>query len=170
MYFEHVQQFTKMLQNLGKILDKAAAHAETKKFDASNYLTMRLAPDMFPLVRQVQSACDTAKFAVARLSGREAPRFEDNEKTFDELRARVKNTLEFMVAAEHGHFEQSASQKVRLPWMRGQFIVGNDYLMQFAIPNFYFHMAMTYALLREAGVDVGKMDFLGALPLQEDPG
>jgi hypothetical protein len=142
-----VPVFTRMLGNLLAILDKAQAHAEARKFSPDSYLALRLAPDMLPFTRQIQIACDTAKGCAARLGGVELPAWEDNEATLDELRARIRRTIDFVVPARVGerHF------------------TGASYLTDFVLPNFYFHLSMTYALLRKAGVELGKMDFLGKI-------
>jgi hypothetical protein len=131
------------LNALSGVLDKAAAFAAAKKIDPSVLLNTRLAPDMFPLVRQVQVATDLSKNGAARLAGVEPPRFEDKETTIDELKARLAKTV------------------VNKGQMRG-----DDYLNHFILPNVYFHLTAAYAILRHCGVEIGKQDFLGAIPLK----
>ncbi len=165
MYFETVQQFTKMLKNLSGLLDKAILHAEARKFDPNNYLTARLAPDMFPLLRQVQIVCDNAKGAAFRLAGHDVPKQEDTEKTLSELKDRIHKTVALVESLKPEHFAGAAERRVTLPWMEGKYLLGKDYLVEFAIPNFYFHMTTAYDLLRQSGVELGKRDFLGAVSL-----
>lgn len=166
MYSATVPQLSKMLTNLLSWFDKAEAYAAAKKFDANVLLAQRLAPDMFPLVRQLQSACDNAKFTVARLAGKEAPRHPDTETTFEELRARVRSTLDFLATITEADFVGAAERPVRLPYLpENKRILGAHYLNQNALPNFYFHVTTAYAILRHSGVDLGKTDFIGGLPL-----
>ncbi len=155
--------FLKMLRNLGLWLDAAEAHAAAKKFDPSVLLTTRLAPDMLPFTRQIQIACDSAKFCVARLSGAEAPKFEDNEASIADLKKRIAATVDFIASVPAAQIDGTESKPIEVP-MRGapalQFD-GETYLKHFVLPNFYFHLTITYALLRHNGVDLGKRDFLG---------
>lgn len=163
IYSASVPVFERMLANMLAWLDKAKAHAEAKKFDTAVYLHARLAADMLPFPRQIQIACDNAKGCVARLAGVEVPKFEDNEATLDDLRARVQKTLDFVRSVPAEKFEGAEQREIELP-MRGREPMrfkGEDYLRHFALPNFYFHATTTYALLRHYGVDVGKTDFLG---------
>ena len=167
MYHQTLLQFQNVLRQLHQMLGKAQAHADARKFDSGNYLTARLAPDMFPLVRQIQTSCDVAKYTAARLSGRDVPRHEDNEKTLAELQERVQKTLTVLSEFTPAEFAESATRHVVLPRMAaGQYMLGQDYLLRFAMPNFYFHVSMAYALLRQAGVEIGKRDFLGEMPIQ----
>jgi hypothetical protein len=163
MYSASVPVFERMLGNMLGWLDKAAAHAEAKKFDPAVYLGARLAADMLPFPRQVQIASDTAKGCVARLAGVEIPKYEDNEATLDELRERLRKTLDFIRSVPQEKFEGAEQRDVELP-RRGREPLrfkGENYLRHFALPNFYFHATTTYALLRHYGVDLGKSDFLG---------
>ena len=155
-----------MLTNLDRWLGKAADHAGTKKFDPENLVGARLAPDQYPLVRQVQSACDAAKLAGARLAGKEAPAHADDEKTFAEMRARIVKATSFLDTLQESDFEGSATRKVALPFLPGgnKGALGLAYLVQFAQPNFYFHLAHAYAILRHSGVELGKMDYIGGMP------
>lgn len=155
--------FARMLANLLGWLDKAAAHAEAKKFDAANYLTMRLAPDMLPFNKQIQIASDSAKGAMARLAGVEVPKWDDNETTLAELRARVQKTIDYVNSFDAKAIDGSEGRTITLPMRNRDPLVfdGEGYLKHFALPNFFFHVTTTYALLRHAGVDVGKRDYLG---------
>jgi hypothetical protein len=161
MYAASVPVFTRQLKALDAILDKGAAYAEARKFDPLNLTGARLAPDMFPLARQIQLASDHAKGAGARLAGIPVPSFEDNEKSFPELKARIAKTLAFLGALEAGQIDGSEERAITLKAGPREFsFKGQDYLLNFALPNFYFHITMAYAILRHNGVDVGKLDFL----------
>jgi uncharacterized protein len=166
MYFETIRQMHKMLGQLSKWLDVAAAFAASKKFDPANLLPSRLAPDQFPFVRQVQSACDTAKLAAARLTGRQPPPHPDTEASLDELKARIKAVQGYLDEFSAADFEASATRVVSSPRWEGKVMSGADYLREHGIPNFYFHLSHSYALLRHNGVSLGKADFLGPLPLK----
>jgi uncharacterized protein len=161
--FVIVSEMKKILRNLDGWLDKATVHAAAKKYDTAVLAQARLAPDMFPLVRQVQSACDTAKFAASRTTGKDAPSNPDTEQTFDELRARVAATVAYLDTFSEGDFKDVASRTISLPRWEGKSMTAIDYFVEHAIPNFFFHATTTYALLRHNGVDVGKRDFLGQL-------
>ena len=163
MYYDVVSQCTQSLQLVEGWLDKAVAFAEAKNVDGDSLLNGRLAPDMKPLVYQVQSACDYVKSGAAWLSGQRPPKHEDNEKTIDELRARIRKTVDFARSVSQAQYQGAEGQKVSLSWAPGKVLGGKDYLLQMTIPNVYFHIGMVYAILRNAGVDVGKMDFLGAV-------
>ncbi len=165
MFYESIAQFTKQLENLDRWLTKAEAYAQQKSFDTSVLVSARLAPDQYPFARQVQAACDAAKFAAARLSGREPPRHEDNEKTFEELHARIASTVAFLKTFSPADFEGAATRVVALPWMPGKGVRGTNYLAELAGPNFAFHVTTAYSILRHNGVDLGKADFIGSLPL-----
>lgn len=166
MYTATVPQLGKILRNMETWLDKAEAHATAKKFDPNTLLGARLAPDMFPLVRQFQSACDTAKFLAARLGGKDAPSDPDNETTIAELRARIQKTAAFVATIQESDFQDAAKRLVKIGYLpANKRVVGSVYLNEQALPNFYFHAAMAYAILRHNGIDVGKSDFLGSYPL-----
>ena len=153
----------RMLGNLSNFLDKAAAFAETKKFDATVLLNARLAPDMFTLTRQVQIACDMIKGAAARLSGTEIPKYEDNETTIAELKARIAKTLTFVNGVDAAKFAGSEDRDIVLQARAGELrFKGLNYLRDYALPNMYFHITTTYAILRHNGVELGKPDFIGA--------
>lgn len=165
MYYDVVTQCVQSLKSLLTCLDKAEQHAAAKKFDTDVLLTSSLAPDMQAFTYQVQSACDYVKAAAAWLSGQTPPRHEDNERTLDELRARIRKTVAFAESVTAAQYAQASEREVRLSWAPGKVIGGKDYLLQMTIPNTYFHIAMAYAILRHNGVDVGKQDFLGPINL-----
>jgi hypothetical protein len=165
--YESITQFKKMLSNLDGWLRKAEAHAKAKSFDPNTLVVARLAPDQYPLVRQVQSACDTAKFAAARLSGKEAPKHPDTEQTLDELHARIAAVTSWLAGFGAGDLEGADGRTVKLSFMEGKGLAGKDYLVEMATPNFYFHLTHAYAILRHNGVDLGKMDYIGSLPLRD---
>jgi hypothetical protein len=164
MYQASVPVFVRMLTNLNVILSKAAAHAQAKKIDESVLLNARLFPDMFPLTKQVHIATDFARGTGARLAGLEMPVYEDNEKTFAELMARVERTLGYLQTLKAAQIDGSETREIVRP-IGGQpkKFIGINYLLQFALPNFYFHTTTTYAILRHNGIELGKMDFIGAL-------
>ena len=162
MYSASVPVFTRMLGNMLGWLDKAEAHAQAKKFETGVYLGLRFAPDMLPFAKQIQIACDGAKFAVARLSGAEAPKFDDTETTLAELRERINKTLGFIESVPAAQIDGTEAKDVVIPRRDGPMTLkGEVYLKHFAMPNFYFHVTTTYALLRNAGVELGKGDYLG---------
>ena len=155
--------FIAMLKNMSAWLEKAEAHATAKKFEPSVLLSARLAPDMLPLTNQIQIACDTAKFLMARLAGVDSPKFDDTETTLADLRARIAATIEFVKSVPADSIDGSEDKDVTLPRRTGPIVMkGEAYLKHFALPNFFFHVTTAYALLRHNGVDIGKMDFLGA--------
>ena len=147
------------------ILDKAAAHAEARKFDPKVYLTMRLRPDMLGFATQVQIFCDHAKRASARLAGVDAPAYEDNEASLDELKTRIRKTLDFIASLDRKAIEAGADREIVFPVGPNKMkMQGADYLLHFATPDYYFHLTTAYDLLRFAGVEIGKRDFMGAVP------
>ena len=153
---------------LSGLLDKAAAFAAAKKVEPSVLLQTRLAPDMFPLVRQVQIVSDQAKNGSARLAGVEAPRFEDNETTIDQLKDRIARTLAYVKTLDVKQIDGAGDREITFPLgptNKGH-MKGTDYLNHFVLPNFYFHMTAAYAILRHCGVDIGKLDFLGGIPMK----
>lgn len=163
MHSSSVPPFVRMFNNMLSWLDKAQAHADTKKFDSLNYLGLRLAPDMLPLNRQIQITSDGAKGCVARLAGLEVPKWEDSESTVAELRARLQKTLDYVQSIPAAQIDGSEQREILLPTRQAEPLLfsGETYLKHFVLPNFYFHASMTYALLRHAGVELGKGDFLG---------
>ena len=151
------------LEAMSLWLDKATAHAEQKKFDVSVLLTARLAPDMYTFTRQIQIASDMAKSAAARLTGTEIPKYEDVETTVDELKARIAKTIEYVRSLPESAYEGSETRDITVSTRaRGDLhFKGRDYLLQFTLPNFYFHATTAYDILRHNGVQLGKADFLG---------
>ena len=156
------------LNALSAILDKAAAYAEAKKIEPTVLANMRLFPDMFALTRQVQIACDQAKNGSARLADVEPPRYEDDEKTLGELKARIAKTLAYLKTLDAKQIDASTDREITLPLgpSKKGHMKGADYLNHFALPNFYFHLTTAYDILRHGGVEIGKFDFLGAIPLK----
>ena len=155
------------LNALSGVLDKAAAHAAAKKIDPAVLLGWRLAPDMFALTKQVQVVCDQAKNGGARLAGIEPPKFEDKETTLEQLKDRIARTLAFVKGLDAKAIDGAAERTITFPLgpeKKGQ-MSGADYLNHFVLPNFYFHLTAAYAIVRTCGADIGKRDFLGAIPL-----
>ena len=163
MVYEIVDQCAQSLGNLQVCLNKAEQYAAAKEFDVDVLLTSRLAPDQHHFIYQVQSACDYVKGAAGWLSGQTPPKHEDNEKTIDELRERIRKTLAFVESIRREQYAQASKKEVRLSWAPGKVIEGIDYLLQVTIPNVFFHITTAYAILRHNGVDVGKMDYLGTM-------
>jgi hypothetical protein len=164
MFSASVPVYTQFLTSLSAILKKAAAHAEAKKIDPSIFINARLSPDMFALARQVQIATDHAKGSLARLAGVEIPSYADTEATFDELEARIQKTLAYVKTFKPEQIDGTEGKEIVLTFGTQKFpFNGQTYLIQFALPNFYFHTTMAYAILRENGVDVGKRDFMGGV-------
>jgi hypothetical protein len=162
MYQASAPRFANTLKNLAAIVDKAAAHCEARKIDPAALLGARLYPDMFPFSRQVQVACDNAKGAVARLAGVEVPKHEDTEKSFDELKARIAKTLAFVESIKPAQIDGSEARTVELKLGRMEAKwQGMQYLLGFALPNFYFHAVTAYDILRHNGVELAKRDFIG---------
>ncbi len=163
MYQASVPVFIQGLTGLGGVIDKAAAHAAERKIDPAALLQARLYPDMFPFARQVQIATDFAKGGAARLAGVEFPTYEDSETTFEELRARVDKTIAFLRTLEAAQIDGSEDRDISLV-RRGEtsIVKGQAYLLEQAMPNFYFHITTAYAIQRHNGVEVGKRVFLGA--------
>jgi hypothetical protein len=162
MYRASLPVFVRTLTNLKGILAKGAAHAESRKIDPLALTGSRLFPDMLPLTRQVQIACDTAKNSAARLAGVEAPKHEDTEQTFPELQARLDKALGYLGTFRPEQIDGSEDRPIKMPAPGGEVTFrGEDYLFYFALPNLFFHAATAYDILRHGGVEVGKMDFLG---------
>jgi hypothetical protein len=164
MYAMSVPVFEKTLGQLSAILDKAAAHAEAKKIDPSVLLTARLFPDMFALTKQIQVACDFAKGTVARLAGEEPPKYEDNEASIADLKARIARTIEYIKGFSEAQLEDSETREVALK-IRDRTLTykGLPYLAHVALPNFFFHATTAYDILRHNGVELGKRDFIGTV-------
>lgn len=162
LYQASTPVFIRMLGNLSNILNKAVAHAEATQIDQAILIDARLATDMYPLSRQVQIAADIVKGCAARLAGIDVPSYEDNESTFTELQARIAKTVFFLQSISEEQINGSEEREITLK-IRGNEMVflGQSYLFNFVIPNFYFHITTTYAILRHNGVELGKMDYLG---------
>jgi uncharacterized protein len=162
IYDQFVPPFTRMLTNLDNVLKKAEADCEARKIDPSVFINGRLAPDMLPLVRQVKVAMDQVKGAAGRLAGQEAPKWADDEKTFADLHARVVKTIDHLKAFKPAQFDTAETRSIELKFPNGAMSFnGKDYLLNFAVPNFYFHYVTAYAILRHNGVQIGKGDFIG---------
>jgi hypothetical protein len=162
-----IRLFTKTLENLEKWMDKADEHAKARSFEVDALATARLAPDAFNFTQQVQSACDQAKYAAAYFGGKQPPSHPDTEKTFAELRGRIRKCADFLATVREQDCAGAEQRKVAPSWLGGRWLTGHDYLVQVAVPNFFFHVTMAYAILRHNGVVLGKMDYIGSLPTRE---
>lgn len=165
LYDLTVPQLLKMLHNADGWLVAATQHAEAKKFDVNNLMKARLAPDQYALDRQIQTMCDNAKFIAGRLTGKEWPTHPDTEAAFDQLRTRIAAVVSYLEAFKPDDFAGAGDRKIVLPWMPDKWMTGDEFVAQFALPNFYFHAATAYAILRHSGVELGKRDFLGSVPM-----
>ena len=162
MYQASAPRFANALKNLSAILDKTQAHVEAKKIDPAVLLASRLYPDMFPLVRQIQIASDSAKGPVARLAGVDVPKYEDTEETIAELKARIATTIDFVSSFKPAQIDGSEDKDIHLKLgSREVDWKGMQYLLGFALPNFYFHVVTAYDILRHNGVEIGKRDYIG---------
>jgi uncharacterized protein len=172
MYTMAVESFVPTLRAVANLLDKAAEHAAAKKLDPTVLANARLAPDMYPLIKQVQIACDFAKNSTGRLMGQEPPRFEDNEQTIEQLKARVGRTLEYLQSARPAAFEGAEEREITIPIPTGGALKMNglELLRDWTLPNFYFHAVTMYDILRHNGVQLGKRDFLPELAKYVRPG
>ena len=167
MYYETFRQFRKTLAQMDTWFSTTEEFAKSKSFDPNLVATFRLAPDQFALARQLQTACDTAKLGASRLTGKEAPKNDDSEKTIEELRARIKSTVAYLDTLTAKDFEGAESRVITQPRWEGKTMTGANYLMEHVMPNFFFHASHVYAILRHNGVNVGKKDYLGKLT--QDP-
>jgi uncharacterized protein len=167
LYNASVPQLAKMLKALDGWLTKADAFAKEKKFEPNVLLEARLYPDQYPLVRQIQAAADAAKFAAARLANQDPPKHPDTEKTIEELHARLTSTVSYLEKFTAKDFEGADKRVVPLGFMPGKGLLAGDYLNEMALPNFYFHVAHAYAILRHNGVPLGKQDFLASLNIRD---
>jgi hypothetical protein len=164
LYYRAILQLTQNLKTIYIWLDKAEEFAAVKKLGIDVLLNGRIAPDMQPFIYQVQSASDYVKGGAAWLSGQKPPRYEDNERTIADVRARIRKTVAFVESVKEEQYAHAGAQKVTMSWAPAdKILVGEDYLLQLVVPNAYFHIAMAYAILRHHGVDVGKIDFLGPI-------
>jgi len=164
MHSASVPVFVRMLNNMLGWLDKAEAYATARKFDPNNFVAMRLTPDMHPFARQIQIATDQVKGCTARLAGIEPPKWADDEQTLDELRARIRKAIDYAQSIPAAQLDGSDTREIVLPigQDRTMSFPGEMFLKGFSLPNFFFHVTMTYALLRQGGVEIGKMDYIGA--------
>ncbi|MDP3965179.1 MAG: DUF1993 domain-containing protein [bacterium] len=174
LYTITVPPMMKALDALSKLLDKASVHAESKSTERrpgsvhmEAMLNDRLIFDQFNLIKQVQIACDNAKGGAARLAEVEAPKYEDNEKTVPELKARIEKTIAFLKAIEPKQIIGKEGIKISLPYFPTKFITGFEYATEYLLPNFYFHIVTAYSILRKNGVDIGKKDYINGLPLKD---
>lgn len=168
MLFEMtVPQFTKTLHNLSLIIDKAVQNSTDRKFEVDVLLNARLAPDQFNFIRQVQIACDTAKLFASRMSGKEAPVWEDTEKTLPEVKARIEKTIGYLNSFKAEDFKGAEERHITQPRWEGKYLTGFEFATQHAIPNLYFHVTTAYSILRHNGVPVGKKDYLGEMPYKK---
>ena len=166
IYDSTVGSYTKMLKNLDKWLEAAEAYAKKKNFDPNVLVQARLAPDQYPFVRQVQSACDSAKTAGARLAGKEPPSHPDTEQTMEELHGRVRKVIKYLEELPRKDYEGAETRAIALPFLEGKKISGDHYTYELSVPNFFFHLVHCYAILRHNGVELGKQDYIGSLTLQ----
>lgn len=167
LYELTVAQFTKMLHNLKLILDKAETFSTDKKFEMDVLLNDRLAPNMFNLIRQVQITCDTAKFCASRLTGKDAPVNDDSEKTLSDVKNRIQQTIGYLETFSAKDFDGAETKHISQPRWEGKYLTGKEYVIEHALPNLYFHITTTYAILRHNGVEVGKKDYLGEMPYKK---
>jgi hypothetical protein len=158
-----VREMKKLLHSLDGCLDKATAHAAAKKYDPEVLLHSRLAPDMLPLAFQLQTACDSAKYAASRVTGKDAPSHPDTEKTIADMRKRIASTADYLDTYKATDFDGIDSRTVSLPRWEGKSMAASDYFIEHAMPNFFFHVTTSYAILRHNGVDIGKRDYLGPI-------
>jgi hypothetical protein len=161
-----VLQIQKMLRSLDGCLDKAAAHVASTELDERALLASQLAPDMFPLLRQIQIACDTAKFAAARTAGKEPPSHPDDQQTIAELKRRIADVVGYLDGFSAADFTGVEERRVSQPRWGGKSMSAREYFVEHALPNFCFHVTTAYGLMRKAGVQIGKLDYLGPLPLR----
>ncbi|HEY4103883.1 MAG TPA: DUF1993 domain-containing protein [Polyangiaceae bacterium] len=166
MYYQSYMQMKKMLGQIEKWLDATEAFAKEKSVDPNVFLNFRLAPDQFPLVRQIQATCDVAKLGASRLAGKEPPKHPDTEQTLDEIRARIRSVIGYLESFSEKDFERAATQTISQPRWEGKTMAGADYFLEHAQPNFFFHLSHSFAILRHNGVPIGKRDYLGALSLR----
>lgn len=161
-----VPQLMKMLKNVDRWLETAIQHAEKKKFDVNYLMRFRLAPDQLPFDRQIQTMCDNAKFIVGNLTGKEWPAHPDTEITFEQLRSRIALVITYLDTFKPEDFTGAEDRTISLPWMEGKWMRGDEYVTQFALANFYFHTVTAYSILRTNGVELGKRDYIGGVPMR----
>lgn len=166
LYDATVPIFTKHLNGVTKWLDKAAAYADAKKFDVQVLMDSRLAPDQYHFVKQIQAACDQAKYTCAKLAGKEPPSHPDTEKSIGEIRDRIKTVLDYLATFKREDFAGAEDRPCKHSWMPSA-MRGGDYLDHFSLPNFHFHLTTAYSILRHNGLDIGKNDYMVELPFQK---
>ena len=164
---DNLNQFSKTLTNAIAFCDKANAFADAKKFEVTNLLSARLAPDQFNFIRQIQIATDVAKGAAARLSGQEPPKWDDNEATINDVKARLQKTVDYLKTMKPENFKDAETRKIIQPRTPDQYLTGKEFFYEHALPNFFFHVTTAYAILRHNGVDIGKKDYLGTIPYKK---
>lgn len=162
-----VVQIAKMLRNLENWIDKGVALAQSRSWDPELLLSARLVADQYPLLKQVQAACDAAKSLAARMAGVEVPSHPDDEQTLPEIRERIHKTLAFLETVTTEQVEGGEGRELTLPFVKDKRIRGGDYLAEMALPNFYFHVVTAYAILRKNGVELGKRDYIGSMKLYD---
>jgi hypothetical protein len=167
LYSVTIPVFTKNLQNLSNFIDKSILHAEGKQIGADSLLSAQLASDQFPFVKQIQLASDAAKGFAARITSTEPVSMPDTETTMEELKKRIDATIAVLSAIKPEDVDGKEGVQITIRWFPGKFVTGFDYATQYALPNFFFHVTTAYAILRHVGVDLGKADFIGAMPLQD---
>ena len=167
LYEMTIPQFLKMLNNLNLIIEKAELFAVTKKVEMDVLLNSRLAADQFSLIRQIQIACDTAKLAAHRLTGKDVPSHADTEKTVSEIKERITNTMVYLKTFNESDFLGSESKHISQPRWEGKYLTGSEFVQHHVLPNFYFHMTTAYSILRHNGVEIGKKDYLGTMPYKK---
>lgn len=165
--YPYILEIKKLLGTVEAWFDKVTEHAAAKKYDPNVLLQARLAPDMFPLVRQIQVTCDLAKYAAGRAAGKEMPSHPDTEQTFDDLRKRIAAVVSYLEGFSASDFEGADDRSISLPRWEGKSLDATSYFIQHALPNFFFHYTTTYAILRHNGVDLGKRDYLGPISFRE---
>jgi uncharacterized protein len=166
MHYSLVLELKKLLSHLDTWLAKATEHAAAKKFDPNVLLQARLAPDMFPLIRQIQSSCDSAKFTAARVGGKDAPSHPDDETTMEQARARIASTIAWLDTFTAEDFAAAGERVVTVARWEGKSMTATDYLVEYGVPNTLFHVTTAYAILRHNGVEIGKRDYLGHLTMR----
>jgi hypothetical protein len=167
LYSVTIPVFIKNLQNLSGIIDKSVLHAEGASIDAKALLDARLVADQFPFVKQVQLASDTAKAFAARLNGQDPVSMPDTESTMEELKTRIDATITLLKEVKPEDVDGKEDVQVTIKWFPGKFVTGFDYATQYVLPNFFFHITTAYAIIRHNGIEIGKADYLGGLPLQD---
>ncbi|MFZ1987624.1 MAG: DUF1993 domain-containing protein [Minisyncoccia bacterium] len=168
LYSVTIPMFQNALKALSGVLDKAVAHAAEKGVDPDTYLTKQLAPDQFPFVKQIQIACDHLKAFPFRMKGEEVPSVPDTETTIAELKMRIAHTLKILEEVKPEDINANEDQKIRFSYFPGKHLTGYGYTTGYLIPNFFFHMTTAYSILRHEGVPLGKADYIGMLPLNDD--